>query len=156
MKRRSCCSHANAASLASSLRLRYSLPLVHDLSYFREHLELFEQMAAHRGIRLDLDGFRTLDRERRELITAAERLKAERNKASEEIGRRKKAGQDAGELLAEMKKVSEQIKQYDEHIAGLDERLRDFLLNVPNLPHPSAPVGKDPSEIGRASCRERV
>src|SRR2546422_7829622 len=109
---------------------------MHDLNFFRDHLELFEQMARHRGITLDLEGFRALDRERRELITAAERLKAERNKASEEIARRKKSGQDAAGLIAEMKRVSEEIKQYDERIAQLDERTREFLLTVPNLPHP--------------------
>ncbi len=115
---------------------------MHDLNYFREHLDLFEQMARHRGIELDLDGFRALDRERRELITAAERSKAERNKASEEIARLKKAGQDASGLIAEMKRVSDRIKQDDERIAQLDERLREFLLIVPNLPHPSVPVGR--------------
>ncbi len=115
---------------------------MHDLNYFREHLERFEQMARHRGIQLDLDGFRQLDRERRERITAAERLKAERNKASDEIARRKKAGQDAAELITEMKRVSDQIRQADERIAVLDERLREFMLVVPNLPHSSVPVGK--------------
>jgi len=114
---------------------------MHDLNYFRDHLERFEQMARHRGIELDLDGFRGLDRERRDLITAAERLKAERNKASDEIARLKKSGQDASGLIAEMKRVSEEIKQDDERIAQLDERLRDFLLTIPNLPHASVPVG---------------
>src|SRR3989442_17734 len=116
--------------------------LMQGLNFCRDHLELFEQMARHRGITLDLEGFRALDRERRELITAAERLKAERNKASEEIARRKKSGQDAAGLIAEMKRVSEEIKQYDERIAQLDERTREFLLTVPNLPHPSVPVGQ--------------
>ena len=54
---------------------------MHDLGYFREHLNEFEQMAANRGVSIDFDGFRALDRERRERITSAERLKAERNKA---------------------------------------------------------------------------
>ncbi len=119
---------------------------MHDLNYFRDHLDLFEQMARHRGVQLDLDGFRALDRERRELITAAERLKAERNKASEEIARRKKAGQDAARLIGEMKRVSDEIKRDDERIAQLDERLREFLLTIPNLPHPSVPVGAGPAE----------
>jgi seryl-tRNA synthetase len=119
---------------------------VHDLNYFREHLVEFEQMARNRGIRLDLDGFRALDRERRERITAAERLKAERNKASEEIARRKKAGQDAAGLIAEMKRVADEIKHADEHIAALDARLQDFMLIVPNLPHSSVPVGKGPAD----------
>jgi len=114
---------------------------MHDLNYFRDHLERFEQMARHRGVELDLDGFRGLDRERRDLITAAERLKAERNKASDEIARLKKSGQDASGLIAEMKRVSEEIKQDDERIAQLDERLREFLLTIPNIPHASVPVG---------------
>jgi len=119
---------------------------MHDLGYFREHLDQFEQMAKNRGIQLDLEGFRTLDRERRERITAAERLKAERNKASEEIARRKKAGQDAAKLLAEMKQVSEEIRQADERIAVLDAWVNEFMLIVPNLPHTSVPVGKGPAD----------
>jgi seryl-tRNA synthetase len=101
-------------------------------------------MARHRGVQLDLNGFRTLDRERRELITAAERLKAERNKASEEIARRKKEGEDTTRLIAEMRRVSDEIKRDDERIAQLDERLREFLLTIPNLPHPSVPAGTGP------------
>ncbi len=115
---------------------------MHDLGYFREHLDQFTAMAEHRGIKLDLDSFRSLDRERRELITSTERLKARRNQASEEIARLKKSKQDAAALLAEMKEVSERIKQADERIAQLDASFRDFLLTIPNLPHRSVPVGK--------------
>src|ERR1700675_3457688 len=118
---------------------------MHDLGYFREHLDEFEQMAANRGIVIDFDGFRALDQERRERITAAERLKAERNKASEEIARRKKPGEDASALLAEMKRVSDEIKQADERIFILDANLADFMLTVPNVPHSSVPVGHDAS-----------
>jgi seryl-tRNA synthetase len=114
---------------------------MHDLGYFREHLDEFEQMAANRGIVIDFDGFRALDRDRRERITAAERLKAERNKASEEIARRKKAGEEATALLAQMKRVSDEIKMADEQITVLDARLTDFMLTVPNRPHSSVPVG---------------
>src|SRR5258708_15268597 len=116
---------------------------MHDLNYFREHLEEFAAMAEHRRVTLDLDHFRALDRERRELITSTERLKACRNQASEEIARLKKAQQDAGALLAEMKEVSERIKQADERITQLDTAFREFLLTVPNLPHRSVPVGKN-------------
>jgi seryl-tRNA synthetase len=118
---------------------------MHDLNYFREHLADFEQMAANRSARIDFDAFRVLDRERRERITAGERLKAERNRASEEIARRKRAGENADDLLAEMKRVSEDIKLADEAIAAFDTGLRDFMLSVPNLPHPSVPVGHDES-----------
>ena len=116
---------------------------MHELAYFREHLDEFEQMAANRGVAIDFAAFRALDQERRERITAAERLKAERNKASEEIARRKKAGEDASALLAEMKRVSEEIKLADERVTVLDAQLSDFMLTVPNRPHSSVPVGHD-------------
>jgi seryl-tRNA synthetase len=116
---------------------------MHDLGYFREHLDEFVEMAANRGVNIDFDGFRALDQERRERITAVERLKAERNKASEEIARRKKAGEDASALLAEMKRVSDEIKMSGERAEALDARLRDFMLTVPNRPHSSVPVGHD-------------
>jgi seryl-tRNA synthetase len=114
---------------------------MHDLTYFREHLDVFAEMAKKRGVELDLNAFRALDKERRELITATEREKAQRNKASEEIARLKKEKQNADPLLAEMKQVSERIKQSDERITQLDATQRDFLLTIPNIPHASVPAG---------------
>jgi seryl-tRNA synthetase len=114
---------------------------MHDLNYFRDHLDLFAAMAKKRGITLDLDAFRALDKERRELITATGLLKAQRNNASDEIARLKKEKQNADSLIAEMKQVSERIKQADERIAALDATQRDFLLTIPNLPHASVPAG---------------
>jgi seryl-tRNA synthetase len=125
---------------------------MHDLNYFREHLDVFAEMGKRRGIALDLDAFRALDKERRELITANEQRKAQRNKASEEIARLKKDKQSADALIAEMKRVSDLIKQADERIAELDATQRDFLLNIPNVPHSSVPVGTsaaDNAEVRR-------
>ncbi|MFY9528885.1 MAG: serine--tRNA ligase [Candidatus Acidiferrales bacterium] len=119
---------------------------MHDLGFFREHLDVIEQMARNRGVSIDLEQFRAIDGERRALITSAEKLKAERNKASDEIARLKKAGQEAAPLLARMKQVSEEIKRADERIAQLDERQREFLLMVPNIPHSSVPVGKSAAD----------
>jgi seryl-tRNA synthetase len=116
---------------------------MHDLNYFREHLPEFEKMSASRGVSIDFDTFRALDRKRRELITATEQRKAERNRASEEIARRKRAGEKADDLLAEMKAASEEIKRGDEEISRLDAQLQDFMLSIPNLPHPSVPTGHD-------------
>ena len=114
---------------------------MHDLNYFRDHLELYAEMARKRGISLDLESFRTLDRERRELITETEQLKAKRNKASDEIARLKKEKLSADAILAEMKSVSERIKLSDERIAALDLIQRELLLTIPNIPHSSVPVG---------------
>jgi seryl-tRNA synthetase len=119
---------------------------MHDLSYFREHLDVFADMAKKRGIVLDLDGFRALDKERRELITSTEQLKAQRNKASDEIARLKKAKENVDALLAEMKQVSDRIKSADERIAQLDAKQRELLLTIPNVPHASVPVGHSAEE----------
>jgi len=114
---------------------------MHDLNYFRDHLDVFAEMAKRRGTPLHLDAFRILDAQRRELITATEQLKAQRNKASDEIARLKKAKQDADGLIGEMKAVSERIKEADERIAQLDATQRELLLTIPNLLHASVPVG---------------
>lgn len=112
-----------------------------DLGYVREHLDVIEKMARARGVTLDLAPFTEIDTERRRIIAATEKLKAERNKANEEIVTLKKSGQDTAPLLARMKEVSEEIKRSDVRINELDERLEQFLLTVPNIPHSSVPVG---------------
>src|SRR5881396_4317455 len=93
---------------------------MHDLNYFRDHLDVFAEMAKRRSTALDLDAFRKLDKERRELITATEQLKAQRNKASEEIARLKKEKKNADSLIAE-----------------IDATQRELLLTIPNIPHSS-------------------
>ena len=119
---------------------------MHDLNYFRDHLDLFADMARRRAVSLDLDAFRALDKERRQLITANEQRKAQRNKASEEIARLKKEKQNADGLIAEMKQVSESIKQSDERVTELDATQRNLLLTIPNIPHSSVPVGSSAAD----------
>jgi len=123
-------------------RLGYALKPMHDLNYFRDHLDEFAQMAKKRNTTLDLDGFRALDKERRELIRENEDRKAQRNKASDEIARLKKAKESADSLIAEMKQLSEKIKQVDERVSELDAKQREFLLTIPNIPHASVPYGQ--------------
>src|SRR5205809_3213697 len=125
---------------------------MHDLNYFRDHLEVFAEMAKKRTMTLDLDGFRALDKERRELITATEQLKAQRNKASDEIARLKTEKKNADQLIAEMKLVSERIRQSDERIAALDARQRELLLTIPNVPHSSVPVGASAADNKEVRC----
>src|SRR5262249_11443829 len=119
----------------------YPLRAMHELSYFRENLDVFAEMAKKRGITLDFDSFRALDKERRELITANEQRKAQRNRASDEIARLKKERQNADTIIAQMKQVSELIKQTDEKVTELDVRQREMLLTIPNVPHSSVPTG---------------
>ncbi len=103
-------------------------------------------MAKKRGAALDLEGFRALDKERRELITATEGLKAQRNKASDEIAKRKKAGEEMAADLTGMKKLSTDIKAADERIAALNATQSELLLTMPNVPHASVPVGYSAEE----------
>jgi seryl-tRNA synthetase len=98
-------------------------------------------MAKRRNTTLDLDSFSALDKERRELITANEKRKAQRNKASDEIANLKKAKQNADALIAEMKDVSAAIKEADARITEMDARQADLLLTIPNVPHSSVPTG---------------
>jgi len=86
-----------------------------------------------------------IDRERRELITETEKIKARQNADSKEIPKIKAGGGDASALLAEMKALSEQVKEKDAEVAVLDERLREVLLGVPNTPDVSVPIGEDDS-----------
>ena len=124
-----------------------------ELAYVREHLERVKKSFRDRGLGgAELDEFVARDQERRDAITQVETLKAERNRASGEIGRLKKEGQDASALMAQMKETSARIKQLDKRAAKLDQEMKDFLLTVPNLPHQSVPVGRsaaDNAEVRR-------
>jgi len=82
-----------------------------------------------------------LDQRRRDLLVEAERLKAGRNSASEEVARRKNARQPADELLATLKASGERVKAFDAELRELDRALEASLLDVPNLPHPDVPDG---------------
>jgi seryl-tRNA synthetase len=82
-----------------------------------------------------------VDTQRRSAITEAETSKAQRNKASEEIAKLKKSGQDATAAMAQTKELRETIQALEKTAGDLDTRLRDILAGIPNLPHASVPVG---------------
>ena len=114
-----------------------------ELSFVRENLSLVEEKLRQRGLdpTAVLKDFRDIDTQRRQAITEAETKKAHRNKASEEIAKAKKAGQDASVAMAETKELREQIQSLEKVATDLDARLRDILAGIPNLPHSSVPVG---------------
>jgi len=117
-----------------------------EAKYIREHLDEVRERLALRGQPIDLDRFVLIDGERRKTIQEWEKLRALQKKVSDEVSRKKKEGQDASELIEEMKKVSQELKGLDSIVEEKEKALQDFLLVVPNLPHPSVPAGKDSSD----------
>jgi seryl-tRNA synthetase len=114
-----------------------------DLSFVRENLPLVEEKLRQRGMdpAAVLKDFREVDTQRRHAITEAETSQAQRNKASEEIAKLKKSGQDASAAVAQTKELREKISTLEKTATELDARLRDILAGIPNLPHASVPVG---------------
>ncbi len=114
-----------------------------DAKLVRDNLEAVRERLRDRGAAPDFGEFSTADEGRRRLLIEVEQLKHRRNAASEEVGRRKKQGEDAKALIAEMRAVGDRIKELDQAVRDCEERIRQFLLAVPNLPHPSVPAGAD-------------
>jgi seryl-tRNA synthetase len=117
-----------------------------DAKFVREHVDVVKKSLENRNYPLPLDKFLEFEEQRRSLLRDAEELRNKRNVVSEEIGRLRTRKQDASELIEEMKLVSDRIKEMDEGIKGLEENINDFLLNVPNIPDESVPVGRDETE----------
>jgi len=119
-----------------------------DLNFVRENLPLVEEKLRQRGMdpAAMLNNFREVDTRRRQAITEAETSKAQRNKASEEIAKLKKSGQDASVAMAQTKELRERISELEKTASDLDARLREILAGIPNLPHASVPVGHSADE----------
>lgn len=114
-----------------------------EAKYIREHFEEVCERLTLRGQGINLDQFVLIDGERRKAIQEWERLRALQKKVSDEVSQKKKRGEDISELIAEMKKVSQELKDLDEVVQEKEKRLQEILLTIPNLPHPSVPKGKD-------------
>ena len=119
-----------------------------DLNFVRDNLPVVEEKLRQRGMdpAAVLKDFSEVDTQRRHAISAAETMKAQRNKASEEIAKAKKAGQDASAAMAQTKELREQIQALEKTATDLDARLREILSGIPNIPHASVPVGHSAEE----------
>ena len=113
-----------------------------DIKLIREDPAAVERALATRGAPVSLAPVLAVDTDRRRLVTEAEELKAVRNRASEAIGQAKRLGEDAQAAMAQMREVSDRIKELDALVKEADARLEALLLEIPNLPNPSVPVGR--------------
>ncbi|MGI5911958.1 MAG: serine--tRNA ligase [Syntrophomonadaceae bacterium] len=89
------------------------------------------------------DKFLILDEKRRSLLGQVEELKNFRNTSSQSVGKMKKEGLDPSELMEKVRLAGQEIKEMDEEIKGIEQEIDKILLNIPNLPHESVPVGAD-------------
>lgn len=116
-----------------------------DMKFIRENLDRAEATLATRGGNISLARFRELDDQRRKLLTESETLKALKNSVSEEIAKVKDKS-TVKDKIAEMKEVSSKIKGFDDELKTVEEEFGTLLMTIPNLPHPTTPVGKSEDE----------
>jgi seryl-tRNA synthetase len=119
-----------------------------DLAFVRDNLQLVEAKLRQRGMNPEevLKDFQQIDQQRRQAIQQMETLKAQRNRASEEIARLKKSGQDAAAQMEETKALRERIAGEEKAAAEHETKLREVLTSIPNLSHASVPVGHSAEE----------
>jgi seryl-tRNA synthetase len=117
-----------------------------DLKFIRENRSLVRDGADAKGITVHLDEIFVLDDKRRALIQEGDALKAKRNLVSAQVGKIKKQGGDASAVIAEMESVKNRIQEIDPELRELEMNLNALLLTVPNVPHPSVPIGKTPTD----------
>lgn len=123
-----------------------------DLRFIRENPQVVKDGLAKKSDTSDIDRILAVDEERRAMIQEVESLKAERNRVTGEIARKKKAGEPADDDIAAMKKVGQTIGEMDGKLREVESDLNTRLSWIPNLPHETVPVGKD--EAANAFVRE--
>jgi seryl-tRNA synthetase len=112
-----------------------------DPGFVRENREVVERKLKSRGMQIDLSGFYAVDEQRRSYIREVEELKRVSNVVSREIGEAVKRGEDVNARKEEMRAQKERIKELDDLIRNAEEKMQTILLNVPNLPNDSVPIG---------------
>ncbi|MEL1134878.1 serine--tRNA ligase [Desulfitobacterium sp. THU1] len=116
-----------------------------DLKFVRTNPEVVKDALQKRNSNVSLDEFLKQEEERRKLLFDVETLKAKRNTVSEEVGRLKKSGEDAEQLILEMREVGQDIKNLEEQLTKIENDMETVLYGIPNIPHASVPVGSDES-----------
>jgi len=114
-----------------------------DLKFIRENVDQVKEAIKNKGEKTDLDLLLNLDEKRRLLLSQADELKHQKNVVSDKIALMKKQKEDATGEIENMRKVSDQIDALDKELKEIEGKINDLLLTVPNLPHPSVPIGSN-------------
>lgn len=116
-----------------------------DLKKIRSNPEGVKDAMKMRGESFDLsmiDRVVELDEQRRNILTEVEAMKNKRNSDSQEIAKLKRSGQNAEDLMAEMKELAEKIKEFDAKVGEIDNEIESLMLTIPNIPNPTVPIGE--------------
>ena len=114
-----------------------------DLKFIRENKDIIRNAIQNKNESLHLDELLNLDEKRREIISEVEELKHQKNLFNQKIALLKKEKKDSQEEIEKTKEISQQISSLDDSLKDLEEEIEKLLLRVPNIPHPSVPVGFD-------------
>jgi seryl-tRNA synthetase len=118
-----------------------------DIKYIRQNIEAVKNAISNRGDdRIDLDAFIKTDTDYRNILSEIEQLRNQRNEVSSQIAQMKKKGEDASEITLKMRDVSKQIKELENTLAKHGNVINDTILEIPNVPHESVPMGRDDSQ----------
>jgi seryl-tRNA synthetase len=117
-----------------------------DLKLVRQNIQAVEAGLAKRGLHPDMAAFKAADDKRKMILKELETLRHQRNVVSDKIATLKKKGEDADAIVAEMRTVSARIKDLEKEIQAQEAFIDNFMLSLPNLPHPTVPVGKDEAD----------
>lgn len=118
-----------------------------DIKRFRNEPTLLKDKVSKRGMDAKVvDDVLALDDKRRELIRSAEEMKAKRNKVSGEIAEKKRNKENADDVIVEMRKLGDDIKQLDADLNKVDKELEDLLSRIPNIIHDDVPEGDSDEE----------
>lgn len=117
-----------------------------DMKFVRENPELVMDAMRKRNANVNLDEFLELEKKRRELTLQVEALKSQRNAASQEIGKMKKAGENADVQMAEVRALGDKIAADDKELKNIEARLKEILMTIPNMPAADTPVGSSDAD----------
>lgn len=117
-----------------------------DMKFVRENPELVMDAMRKRNANVNLDEFLELEKKRRELTLQVEALKSQRNAASQEIGKMKKAGESADAQMAEVRALGDKIAEDDKELKDIEARLKEILMTIPNMPAADTPVGSSDAD----------
>ena len=114
-----------------------------DINLLRNDIESLNKILKHRGFHLDVNFFNSLEEERKYIQIKTQELQQERNDLSKQVGILKSQGNDASAVLEKVANISAQSKEFESQLILIQEKINNFLLLIPNVPHESVPIGSD-------------